>query len=440
MRQRSHSSESSSSLVDGFFRSEVTGSIALLACTLIALVWANSPWADIYFQILHTQIGLAWGGAMHTLSVHHWINDGLMVIFFFVVGLEIKRELLVGHLASVKKASLPVAAALGGMVVPATIYALLNAGGAGSRGWGVPMATDIAFSLGVLAVLGKRVPLGLKVFLTAAAIADDLGAVLVIALFYTKTIHLGALLLAVVLLAVLYGVTRVLKIRHLLLILSLIVAVWLAVFASGIHATVAGILVALLVPVKPAAEPRRGLALAEDRLRQLRASDPTAASMVLDQKQLAAAEEVEQAVRHMQPTGLRLEHYWQPVQAFVILPLFALANAGVPLDQGALPAVASPVGLGILLGLFLGKPVGFLLFSWLATRTGKAALPEGVTWRQFGGMSCLAGIGFTMSLFVGELAFASEATLLASAKLGILVGSLSSAVVGYLLLRVVLPR
>ncbi len=439
MNQPSHPAEPRPGLFERFLHSEVSGSIILLACTLAALVWANSPWSEVYSHILHTKVGISWAGSTYALSVHYWINDGLMVIFFFVVGLEIKRELLIGRLSSMKKAILPVTAAFGGMVVPAVIYAILNAGGEGSRGWGVPMATDIAFSLGMLAVLGKRVPLGLKVFLTAAAIADDLGAVLVIALFYTETIHIGCLLTALVLLAVLFFVTRVLRIRRLLVLLSLIIAIWISVFASGIHATVAGILVALLVPVKPMAEPRTLLDLAEECLRRLRGSGVTTESIVLDHDQLDAAANLEDAARRMQPAGLRLEHYWHPVQAFLILPLFALANAGVRFDQGALHAVASPIGLGIILGLVVGKPVGFMLFSWVAIRSGKADLPEGVTWPHFFGMSCLAGIGFTMSLFVSELAFTSQ-SLIANAKLGILTASLISAVVGYIVLHFVLPR
>lgn len=439
MSKPRQSAEAPPGLFERFLHSEVSGSILLLACTLVALVWANSPWAHGYTEILHTKIGVSWGGSSYALSVHHWINDGLMVIFFFVVGLEIKRELLVGRLSSVKKALLPVVAALGGMVVPAGIYALFNAGTEGARGWGVPMATDIAFSLGMLAVLGSRVPLGLKVFLTAAAIADDLGAVMVIALFYTETIRIVALVVALALLGVLHGAVRGLHIRRLPILLILIVGIWLAVFASGIHATVAGILVALLVPIKPMAEPRDLLDLAEERIRRLRGGEPTATSMVFDRDQLAAAVEVEEAARQMQPAGLRLERYWHPIQAFFILPLFALANAGVRLDEGALDALMSRVGLGIVFGLFLGKQIGFMLFSWLAIRSGKASLPEGVTWPQFWGMSCLAGIGFTMSLFVSELAFDSE-TLVAQAKLGILVASLISGVVGYCVLRAATPE
>jgi NhaA family Na+:H+ antiporter len=435
----SQDTDTHSGLFDRFLHSEVSGSIILLACTLVALIWANSPWAEAYSHILHTKIGISWGGATYALSVHYWINDGLMVIFFFVVGLEIKRELLVGRLSSMKKAALPVMAAVGGMVCPAMIYAILNIGGDGARGWGVPMATDIAFSLGMLAVLGKRVPMAVKVFLTAAAIADDLGAVVVIALFYTETIRFAWLLIALAILALLYLVARVLRIRRLGILLPLIIGVWLTVFASGIHATVAGILVALLVPIKPMAEPRSLLDLIEEKLRWLKGTDVTAHSMIFEQEQLEAVIELEEFARQMQPAGLRLEHYWHPIQAFFILPLFALANAGVRLDQGIFQAIVSPVGLGVILGLFVGKQVGFMLFSWLAIRSGKAELPDGVTWNQLWGVSCLAGIGFTMSLFVTELAFKSEA-LIANAKVGILLASIVSAVAGYFVLHAVLPR
>jgi NhaA family Na+:H+ antiporter len=435
----SQDTDTHSGLFDRFLHSEVSGSIILLACTLVALIWANSPWAEAYSHILHTKIGISWGGATYALSVHYWINDGLMVIFFFVVGLEIKRELLVGRLSSMRKAALPVMAAVGGMVCPAMIYAILNIGGDGARGWGVPMATDIAFSLGMLAVLGKRVPMAVKVFLTAAAIADDLGAVVVIALFYTETIRFAWLLIALAILALLYLVARVLRIRRLGILLPLIIGVWLTVFASGIHATVAGILVALLVPIKPMAEPRSLLDLIEEKLRWLKGTDVTAHSMIFEQEQLEAVIELEEFARQMQPAGLRLEHYWHPIQAFFILPLFALANAGVRLDQGIFQAIVSPVGLGVILGLFVGKQVGFMLFSWLAIRSGKAELPDGVTWNQLWGVSCLAGIGFTMSLFVTELAFKSEA-LIANAKVGILLASIGSAVAGYFVLHAVLPR
>jgi NhaA family Na+:H+ antiporter len=421
-----------------FFHSEVSGSLILLACTIIALVWANSPWSESYFDLLHTDIGFSWGDAEFHLSLHHWINDGLMVLFFFVVGLEIKREILVGHLSSFKKALLPVSAAVGGMIVPAVLYAVFNAGGSGASGWGVPMATDIAFALGILALFGKRVPLPMKVFLTALAIADDMGAVLVIALFYTETIRWGALAVAAVLLLVLFLLFQA-RFRRLGVFISLILGVWLAVFASGIHATVAGILVAMVVPIRTRIEPKKFFEIAERNLKKLWHSGMTADSMLVDRSQLDAIIEVDEASKDLRPIGISLEYYLHPGQAFIVLPLFALFNAGVPLGEGFFETLMNPISLGIVAGLFLGKQIGVTLFSWLPIRLGYADLPEGVTWTQIYGVACLAGVGFTMSLFIGELAF-SEAILIEEAKIGILTGSLLSAVWGYLVLWRSLPR
>jgi Na+:H+ antiporter, NhaA family len=425
-------------LFEWFFRSEASGGIVLLLCTVAALFWANSPWSETYLHLFHTKIGMSWGEADFKLPLHYWINDGLMVVFFFVVGLEIKRELLIGHLSSVKKAALPVMAALGGMIFPALIYAALNIGREGARGWGIPMATDIAFSVGVLVILGKRVPISLKVFLTAAAIADDLGAVVVIALFYTEKIHFMALMVAVVLLGVLYAAARIYGVRRMGILLLLVLGIWAAVFVSGIHATIAGILVALIVPVRPTIAPESFLTLAHDRLSRLKTSQVASKSMTSDEEMMEAVADIELASRRLQSTGLRFEHYLHPVQAFFILPLFALANAGVALDQGLLRATFTPEGLGVLLGLCLGKPIGFVLFSWLAVRSGYANLPEGVNWKQIGGIGCLAGIGFTMSLFVTELAFSSD-MLIANAKAAILSASCVSAIIGYSVLCRVLP-
>ncbi len=420
-----------------FVRSEVTGSVLLLACTVAALVLANSPWASGYSGLLHTKIGLAWPDGGFKLSLHHWINDGLMVVFFFVVGLEIKRELVVGRLATAREAVLPVAAAVGGMVVPAALYALVSAGGDGLRGWGIPMATDIAFALGMLAIFGARVPVGLKVFLTALAIADDLGAVLVIALFYTSTIRLLPLLAAVACLLALMAAIR-LRVRRLGLLLPLIGGVWLGVFASGVHATVAGILVAMVIPVRARVEPARFLAAARERLAQLERARFTRESMIDDHEQLDAIESLHECTADMLPTGLRLEHALHPIQAFFILPVFALANAGVAIDSHVLEAASNPVSLGIILGLALGKPLGITLASWAAVRFAGGVLPEGVNWPQILGAACLAGIGFTMSLFISGLAFLDDA-LIADAKLGILLGSAAAAVAGLVVLARALP-
>ena len=436
------SSENPKSGVRGYFEwfvhSEVTGSILLLACTVLALVWANSPWADSYFEILHTYVGMSWGDAYFKLSLHHWINDGLMVVFFFVVGLEIKRELVVGELSSFHKAALPVAAAVGGMVVPAMLFAAINLGGAGLRGWGIPMATDIAFALGVLAMFGTRAPLGLKVFLTALAIADDLGAVAVIAIFYTEQINVVSLVVAAVLLVLLFAMIRA-GVRRRGILYVLIAGVWLAVFSSGVHATVAGILVAMVIPVRPRVDPHSFIDETEERLERIKRMELSADSLLSDREQLDIVDHIHTRAGEALPAGLVLEHFLHPVQVWLILPLFALANAGVAIGGDLMSVLVDPLALGVIIGLVVGKPVGIFLLSWLAVKSGRGALPEGVTWSQVVGAGCLAGIGFTMSLFVADLAFNDEA-LIATAKVGILAASLTSGVVGYVLLSRSLPK
>jgi NhaA family Na+:H+ antiporter len=424
-------------VLDWFIRSEVSGSVILLACTVAALVWANSPWADAYHRLAHTKIAIGVGTSTFALSLQHWINDGLMAVFFFVVGLEIKRELSVGHLASARRAALPVAAAVGGMALPALLYASLNAGGPAARGWGVPMATDIAFALGILALLGSRVPMGLKVFLTALAIADDLGAVLVIALFYTETVRWEALAVAVFLLVVLALVIRH-DVRQPIIYAVLLLGVWLAIFKSGIHSTVAGILIAMLVPMRPRLAAGEFLARASAELDTLRASELTRDSLLSNQAQLDALVALDDVATDMRPPGLIFERFLHPIQAFVILPLFAFFNAGVSFGGRGLAVLAEPVTMGVIVGLVAGKLVGVSLLAWLAVRAGYASLPEGVTWPQIAGVGLLAGVGFTMSLFVSELAFGAGA-LVDAAKLGILVASLTAGLGGYLVLRAVLP-
>jgi NhaA family Na+:H+ antiporter len=420
-----------------FVHSQVAGSILLLSCTIIALIWANSPWQGLYDHLLHIKFGFTWGDEAFKLSLHHWINDGLMVLFFFVIGLEIKRELVVGHLSSFNKAILPVAAAVGGMVVPAAMYAMLNAGGEGAPGWGVPMATDIAFALGVLAVFGTRAPIGLKVFLTALAIADDLGAVMVIAIFYTEKIRFGALGVAGILLVVLFFLVRW-GFRRLAFLQVLVFAIWIAVFTSGVHATVAGILVAMVIPVRP----RVGLGDFVKRSREqadlIERMELPDDSILHDQDQLDAVECMHTMAGKALPPALAMEHYLHPIQVWLVLPLFALANAGVHFDDRILDTISNPISLGIMLGLIVGKPVGIGLFAWIVVRSGRGALPEGVTWGQIIGAGCLAGIGFTMSLFVTELAFV-DPLLVAESKVGILAASLISGIIGYIVLSRSLP-
>jgi NhaA family Na+:H+ antiporter len=421
-----------------FVQSEATASIILLACTIAALAWANSPWAESYFTLGHVELGFKIGETERTLSVHDWINDFLMAIFFFVVGLEIKREMVVGALSTFKTAVLPVAAALGGMIAPAVIYFALNPRGEASHGWGVPMATDIAFALGVLALFGKRVPIGLKVFLTALAIADDLGAVLVIALFYTSQLDWTGVIAAGFFL-LLIALSSRLGVRNPVIYLVLALGVWIDVFESGIHATVAGVLLAMLMPVRASRQPEHFFSEVKDRFETLRASQLTRDSMIHDRSQLDAISNLRRAAQEMQPPGLILEEVLHPFVVFFILPLFAFFNAGVRIDGSIANTLLEPVSLGVVFGLVFGKQIGITLFSWLAVKSGKAALPAGVGWGELYGAACLGGIGFTMSLFISELAFETGA-LVAEAKIGILAASLLAAICGSIVLFVRLRR
>ena len=421
-----------------FFHSQASGAIVLVICALVALVWANSPWADLYYKLTHVKIGVSWAGKSFEMGLSHWIKDGLMAFFFFVVGLEIKREIVVGQLSSVRRAALPVGAAIGGMLVPALIYFALNMGGTGSRGWGVPMATDIAFALGILALFGSRVPVGLKVFLTALAIADDMGAVLVIALFYTSSIKISALIAAAGFLVAIILFHR-LRWRHTWFYMILATGAWASVFVSGIHATVAGVLIALCVPVRATIAPERFIEACDKEFKALKGAGLTRDSMVHDKAQLRALANIHFHAEEMIPPGLYLEKHLHGIQAFLILPLFALFSAGVPLNAETLGGAPIGVILGIVAGLIVGKQVGVVGVSWLVIRAGWAELPDGVTWGQVWGASCLAGIGFTMSIFIAELAFTSEA-IIDAAKVGILVASLVAGVIGALVLRSSLPR
>ncbi len=423
---------------ESFVHSQAGGSVLLIAATVVAVAWANSPWQDGYARLLATRVGVSWAGSAFALSLQHWVNDLLMAVFFFVVGLEIKREIVVGELSSLRKAALPLVAAAGGMIVPAALYAAFNAGRAGSHGWGVPMATDIAFAIGILTVFGARAPVGVKVFLTALAIADDLGAVAVIAFFYSGGIRWAALAAAALLLGLLVLAGRA-GIRRPGVYLALAGGVWVAVFASGVHATIAGILVALLVPVRAPAEPEAAIAVVDAKLAELRELPLSRASMIAERSQLETIEVLHRATGDLRPPGLTLEQFLHPVVAFGILPVFALCNAGVTLAGGFGSNITSAPALGVIVGLLIGKPLGVLGASWLAVRAGWARLPEGVTWRLLRGVACLAGIGFTMSLFIAELAFA-DPELIADAKVGIIVGSVLAGVVGSLIVRASLAR
>ncbi len=414
--------------VDAFLSAESAGGIVLIVSALAALAWANSPWGDSYSHFWHAKLSVSVGGYSHAMSLEHWVNDGLMVIFFLLVGLEIKRELLVGELASVRRATLPIAAAIGGMVVPALIYFAFNANGPGATGWGVPMATDIAFAVGVLALVGRSVPTSVKVFLLAIAIVDDLGAVLVIAIFYTNQISGIALLVAGIFLVALIGL-NILRVHQPLPYLLLGVGLWAATLFSGIHATIAGVLLAFTIPASRQLQERPYVDYMREMLNCFE-RDVSAVPDTITGDQSHAIKAMEEASQGVQTPLARVEHALLMPVNFLIVPLFALANAGVDLRGGATSALGSPITWGVLLGLLLGKPVGVLLASWAALKTGKASLPEGANVRQIVGVSFLCGIGFTMSLFVGNLAFPGQADHLAATKVGILAASLVSAVVG----------
>ena len=418
--------------VQRFMHEEASSGIVLFVAAVVALAWANSPWYDAYHDLLETHIIVGFGSWAIDETIHHWIDDGLMAIFFFVVGLEIKRAVVVGELSSVRKAALPIFAALGGMIVPALLYVTFNPGGEEFRGWGIPMATDIAFSLGVLSLLRTRAPLPLKIFLTAFAIIDDIGAVIVIAVFYTGDIAWGNLGIGAVFLVALLVVSR-LGIRHPLVYAVLGVAVWLAFLYSGVHATVAGVLVAATIPIRVRVDAPGFLARGRDLLLVFERSGEYGHEDETSSEQRAILVELEDTAREMQSPLQRFETALHPWVAFVIMPLFALSNAGVKLEGDFLEALTHPVTIGIVLGLVVGKQVGVTLFSWVAVRFGIAALPYGVTWLQFYGVALLGGIGFTMSLFITNLAFTSD-LLTTEAKIGILLGSAISGIIGYLVL------
>jgi NhaA family Na+:H+ antiporter len=419
-----------------FLGIEAASSILLLAATLVALALANSPWREGWAHFWHQRIAFEVGGFELALSLVHWVNDALMAIFFFVVGLEIKREMTIGELASRRRAMLPVFGALGGMVAPALIYVAVQPGGDAAAGWGIPMATDIAFAVAALAVLGPRVPPGLKIFLLALAIVDDLGAVTVIAVFYTDEVRLTALFAAVAGLGLVYAI-RVAGVRAYGPYFVVGAGVWLATLGSGIHATVAGVMLGLMTPV-------HALGLRETLVTRLRESVEEALARVGDGSHEARPEPVLERVRALSLEAQSplefLTHRLHPWVAFGVMPVFALANAGVTLDAGTLgEPPGTRVALAVALGLLLGKPLGIAAFAFVAARLGLAALPAGVGFGALFGAGLLGGIGFTMALFITALAF-GEGPLAGAAKVGVLGASVVACLAGLAVLARVLPR
>lgn len=416
-----------------FFRTKASGGVVLLAVTALALAWANSPWAASYYSLWRTELSFGFGGWRVAKSLDLWINDGLMTLFFFMVGLEIKRELLVGELSTRRKALLPIAAAIGGMLLPALLYTLFNAGGPGAAGWGVPMATDIAFALGILALLGDRVCLSLKIFLTAVAIVDDIGAVLVIAFFYTADLHLANLAYAAIAMAGLFAMNRA-GVMGPLPYAAMSIVLWACFLFSGIHPTVSGVLAATAIPARPRIGTERFLRKSGEFLEAFRRRVEQGKHILADQHMYEAAQALEVAGRHSQTPLQRLEHLLEPWVSFFIMPVFALANAGVTLKTDIGATLASPVTIGIVAGLVIGKQLGILSFAWIAAKLGIADLPADVSWKDVYGIGWIAGVGFTMSLFIAHLAFGEEG-LMSTARVGILGASLIAGVTGWSLFR-----
>lgn len=419
--------------VNAFIKNESAGGIVLFLAAVLAIIVANSPLADEYHKLWKEYVTVGFSQYQLSKSLHHWINDGLMAIFFFVVGLELKREIIGGELSDAKKASLPIAAAIGGMLVPATIYFLFNRGTEGAAGWGIPMATDIAFALGILYLLGNRVPTALKVFLTAVAIADDIGAVLVIAFFYTSDISLFSLAVGAVFMAILVG-GNLLGVRSAVFYgLFGIGGLWLAFLMSGVHATIAGVLAALTIPAT--VKINSGAFL--DKLRDFAdkfSKQEEGPKDLVSAGQLHVIEDIKTYASAAETPLQRLEHAMHPLVAFVVLPIFAFSNAGITFTSDLFAQITSNITLGVWLGLTVGKTVGIAIFSKVMVLLKLAELPTGVTWKKIYAVAFLASIGFTMSIFITELAFTDPQKVL-QAKLGIFIASAIGGIAGYFLLR-----
>lgn len=414
-----------------FIHRQTTSGLLLMASAVIALVLANGPLAPLYHHVVELPLGLRIGNWAIEKTLHHWVNDGLMAFFFFVVGMELKREMLVGELAAPRQAALPIVAAIGGMVVPALFYYSLNPEEPAARGWGVPMATDIAFAVGALALLASRVPKALVTFLVALAIVDDLGAVLVIALFYTEKIALGWLAAAAAVIVILI-VFNVLGVRRPVPYFLVAVALWFALLESGVHATLAGVIGGFTVPARPRYDPAAFSAQVKRLMARFDASYRPDASILVNDELRAVVQTLDNGVVAVQAPLQRLAHLWHLPVAFLVIPVFALVNAGIPLEMDSfLLKLAYPVELGVIVGLVAGKFIGITGASWLALRLGIGMLPAGTSLAQIAGVALLGGIGFTMSIFIAELGFAEEPELLVLAKTGILVASVISGLAGF---------
>lgn len=420
----------SSFTTNNFISQESIGGIILVIVAIVAIIWANSSFYNSYHWLWHElKMGFSIGSFELKGNLHHWINDGLMAVFFFTIGLEVKREIMIGGLSTPKKAFLPLMAAIGGMVVPALVFVLFNQNNPeGINGWGIPMATDIAFSLGILALLGSRVHINLKIFLTALAIADDLGAISVIAIFYTEEINFAELLNGGIFIVVLL-IANLLKVRNTVFygVVGL-AGVWLSFFFSGVHATIAGVLIAFTIPVHTKISRDEFIKRLKNKVNKLtKANVENEKLHTEEQAHLISA--VSELADDVHTPLQKLEHALHPIVTYFILPLFALSNAGVRIEGSMIELLMHPVSIGIIFGLVLGKFLGIALLVKLFVKLKMATLPEHVTWNQIYGIGFLAGIGFTMSIFIAELAF-SDPYLIMVAKVGIICASLLSAFLG----------
>lgn len=416
---------------DEFIHRQTTSGLLLMGSAIIALFLANGVFAEAYQHLVHTPISLNIGSWVINMSMHHWVNDGLMALFFFVVGLELKREIMVGELSDFRQAALPIIAAVGGMVMPALIYFAFNHDSEAAQGWGVPMATDIAFAVGVLVLLASRVPKALITFLVALAIADDLGAVLVIALFYTQELALNWLLASALLVVVLMSFNYA-GIRKAIPYFIVAVLLWYALLQSGVHATLAGVIGAFTVPARSKYDPSLFADLINEQIDRFIANRRRDDSLMTNEKLYSIVQNLEESVSGVQTPLQRLEHIWHLPVAFIVIPIFAIFNAGIPLQLGTLSETLShPVMLGVTFGLLFGKFIGITGACWLALRFGIGQLPTGTRFSQIAAVSVLAGIGFTMSIFIAELGFANQTEYLLMAKTGVLVASLLAGLLGF---------
>ncbi|MDR0955061.1 MAG: Na+/H+ antiporter NhaA [Rikenellaceae bacterium] len=418
-----------------FFHSQWAGGVILLFCSILTLILANLPWtSEWYNHFWHNELSIQIGSFDLTASFEKWINDGLMAIFFFSVGLEIKREMIAGQLASIRQATLPLIGAIGGMIAPALIYAIFNAGGPTEAGWGIPMATDIAFALGVLSLLGNRVPLSLKIFLTALAIVDDLGAILVIAFFYTSDIDWNIFLMIACVMGLLIVLNRM-KVFSMKYYLIPSIALWLLFLSSGIHATIAGVIIALTIPTRPRFSKSYFMHKTHSIYKHLYYYDEPGVELLANEPQHEALEDLRKIARNSISPSQRLEYALHSTVTFFIMPLFALANAGVVIDFARFGEVFTAQAIGIICGLVIGKPLGIFGLCWLGIKLKISVLPKMVTWAQFLSVACVGGIGFTMSIFINNLAF-SDPALISNGKIAILMASLLAGVVSYFMVSV----